>query len=448
VQQKIAMANKPHKDPIVIVGLGYVGLTLAAFMADRGFQVHGTEIRNFILKDLELRKAYFSESNLNNVLKRVIDKGLFTFSGDVPVSQTNRVFIITVGTPLHSDGKVNLDFITNVAREVERSAINGDMVILRSTVKLGTTNKVIRPILESNGKKINLAFCPERTLEGAALSELESLPQVIGADTEKELELASKIFSQVTSKVVLVSNIETAELIKLTDNVQRDIHFAISNEVARAANNFPIKASEVISAGKFGYPRTNLSSPGPVGGPCLEKDSFILAESLGWKNSLAQSARETNLSVVHESISHINLLINGLGIKNPKVSILGLAFKGIPETNDLRGSVSIQIHNALQRKLPDLEIYGFDPMVSQEEAAAYGIKMHGDLESAFDETNVVLIANNNKIFANLDLISLSTRLSKPSLIYDYWSRFDNKLSLPHGVHYSSWGSHGYFGGRI
>jgi UDP-N-acetyl-D-mannosaminuronic acid dehydrogenase len=444
----MAMSDNSAKDSIVIIGLGYVGLTLAAFLADRGFQVHGTEIRSFILKDLEQQKAFFSESNLDNVLGSVIDKGLFTFSEMIPITRVNRIFIITVGTPLYPDGRVNLDFITNVSREVERNAIDGDLVILRSTVKLGTTNTIVRPILESNGKKINLAFCPERTLEGAALSELESLPQIIGADTENERVLASRLFSKVTSKVVLVSNIETAELVKLTDNVQRDIHFAISNEVARAANQFSIKASEVISAGKFGYPRTNLSSPGPVGGPCLEKDSFLLAESLGWKNSLAQSARETNLSIVHESANYINWLSNRLGIKHPKVSILGIAFKGIPETNDLRGSVSIQIYNQLQKEMPNLEIYGFDPMVSTQEAATYGIKMHQDIESAFEGTNIVLMANNNKIFASLDLNSLCMRLSKPALIYDYWGRFDNKHSLPLGVSYSSWGSHSYFGGDI
>jgi UDP-glucose 6-dehydrogenase len=169
---------------------------------------------------------------------------------------------------------------------------------------------------------------------------------------------------------------------------------------------------------------------------------------LGWSNSLAQSAREINLSIVHESINHVTQLIKGLGIKYPKVSILGIAFKGVPETNDLRGSVSIQIHHVLQQVLPELEIHGYDPMVSQEEAAAYGIKMHNDLESAFNGTNVVLIANNNKTFTNLDLISLCTRLSKPALIYDYWGRFDNKLSLPLGINYSSWGSHSYFGGSI
>jgi UDP-N-acetyl-D-mannosaminuronic acid dehydrogenase len=441
------MKEKSPANPIVVVGLGYVGLTLAAFMADRGFQVHGTEVRNFILEDLEERKAFFLETNLDNVLERVIENGSFTFSEKIPSSKSNRVFIITVGTPLHPNKKVNTDFIINVAKEVESIALDGDFVVLRSTVKLGTTNKIIRPILESSGKKIQLAFCPERTLEGAALSELGNLPQIIGADSESERVRASEIFSKITSSVILVSNIETAELIKLTDNIQRDIQFAISNEVARASNQFAIKASEVISAGKLGYPRTNLFNPGPVGGPCLEKDTFLLAESLGWQTSLAQSAREINLGIVDETVKFISNQIKVFGVRNPKISILGIAFKGTPETNDLRGSVSIQIHNLLKTILPKAEIYGFDPMVSQEEANAYGIKMHKTLDDSFEGANVLLMANNNKFFANIDLDTLSVKLDKPAIIYDYWGRFDNKHTFPDGVNYSSWGSHGYFGGK-
>jgi UDP-N-acetyl-D-mannosaminuronic acid dehydrogenase len=442
------MKAKTAENPIVIIGLGYVGLTLAAFMADHGFRVHGTEVRTFILENLEKRKAFFLEANLDNVLERVIDNGSFTFSEKIPTTKLNRIFIITVGTPLLSSKKVNTDYIVNVAREVESVANDGDLVILRSTVKLGTTNRIIRPILESNGKKIDLAFCPERTLEGAALSELDNLPQIIGADTERERVRASEVFNKITSSVVLVSNNETAELIKLTDNVQRDIHFAISNEVARAANQFPIKASEVISAGKLGYPRTNLSSPGPVGGPCLEKDSFLLAESLGWNTSLAQSAREINLGLVHETVTFISEKAKILGIQNPKISILGIAFKGTPETNDLRGSVSIQIHDMLKTSLPSAEIYGFDPMISQEEANAYGINLHKSLNDSFEGASIVLLANNNKVFANIDIDSLSMKLQKPSLIYDYWGRFDSKHTFPEGVNYSSWGSHGYFGGKV
>ena len=442
------MKDNSVDNQIVIVGLGYVGLTLAAFMADHGFKVHGTEVRTFILEDLKNHKAFFLEANLDNVLERVIENGSFTFSEKIPSSKLNRIFIITVGTPLQPNKKVNIDFITNVAKEVEGVAINGDLVILRSTVKLGTTNKIIRPILESNGKKIDLAFCPERTLEGAALAELDNLPQIIGADTERERVRASEVFNKITASVVLVSNNETAELIKLTDNVQRDIHFAISNEIARAANHYPIKASEVISAGKLGYPRTNLSSPGPVGGPCLEKDSFILAESLGWNTSLAQSAREINLTLVDETVKFISEQAKVLGIQNPKISILGIAFKGTPETNDLRGSVSIQIHDILKKTFPRAQIYGFDPMVSQSEASTYGIQLHKTLADSFDGASIVLMANNNKIFANIDIDSLSMKLSKPALIYDYWGRFDNKPNFLKGVKYSSWGSHGYFGGKI
>ncbi len=430
------------ESPIVIVGLGYVGLTLAAFMSDNGFQIHGTELRKSILDQLRLKKSYFYEENLDNILERVISKGSFTFSENIPKASINRTFIITVGTPLLESREANLEHIINCAREVAEAAIDDDFVILRSTVKLGVTNRIVRPILEATGKKIGLAFCPERTLEGAAISELGKLPQIIGANTEREKLQAGAIFNKLTSSIVMVSNIETAELIKLTDNIQRDIHFAISNEVAMAANKFNIKASEVISAGKIGYPRTNLASPGPVGGPCLEKDPHLFAESLGWSESLAQTARKINTLIVPESIEFISSQ-NFISMKKHlRISLLGLAFKGAPETNDLRGSISLQIYNSLKSRFPESEILCFDPMITKLEADKFGINLFSTVEESFEKADLVLITNNNKIFSSLDIDSLSLKMNSPGFIYDYWGRFDNQLKLNTGVTYSSWGSHG------
>ena len=428
---------------IVIVGLGYVGLTLAAFMADRGFRVHGAEIRKNVLANLDRNKAFFAEPHLDETLKRVIENGNFTFSKQIPNSDHNRVFIITVGTPLNFDRTANLDFIRTVSLEVSEKMNVNDFVILRSTVKLGTTNQVVRPILESSKKTFGLAFCPERTLEGAALSELGNLPQIIGAETEIEKKRAAEIFNKVTSSVVMVTNTETAELIKLTDNMQRDVNFAISNEVAKAANKFPIKASEVISAGKIGYPRTNLFSPGPVGGPCLEKDSYLLAESIGWSESLALSARTVNESIVAESLDYIVYHIKSNNLLRPRICLLGLAFKGIPETNDLRGSVSIELFKELKSKLQTSELTAFDITIKNNDLVNLNLALEDSLENAFQNKDAVLIINNHPIFNKMNVESLSMRMNQNALIYDYWGRFDQITNFSANVAYASWGSH-YF----
>ena len=137
----------------VIIGLGYVGLTLAAHMARSGFKVHGVEIRDEVLEPLQNGRAFFLESGLDSLLGKVITEGVFTFSKDIPASEENRIFIITVGTPLRADGTANIDFIKRVSESVASHLKDGDFVILRSTVKLGTTNTIVKPILDQTNRK-------------------------------------------------------------------------------------------------------------------------------------------------------------------------------------------------------------------------------------------------------------------------------------------------------
>ena len=139
------MAGKGNK--VVIIGLGYVGLTLAAHMARSGFKVHGVEIRDEVLEPLTNGRAFFLEPGLDSLLGKVITEGVFTFSKDIPASDEGRIFIITVGTPLRVDGTANTDFIRRVSESVANHLRDEDFVILRSTVKLGTTNTVVKPIL-------------------------------------------------------------------------------------------------------------------------------------------------------------------------------------------------------------------------------------------------------------------------------------------------------------
>ncbi len=136
------------------------------------------------------------------------------------------------------------------------------------------------PILQEVGVPFEIAFCPERTIEGNALAELRRLPQIVGADKVETAMRATRLFMETTPTVVRVRSIEAAEMVKLIDNTSRDLIFAFSNEIAQACDAVGVSAIEVINAGKLGYPRTNLPLPGPVGGPCLTKDPYILAQSV------------------------------------------------------------------------------------------------------------------------------------------------------------------------
>jgi UDP-N-acetyl-D-mannosaminuronic acid dehydrogenase len=430
---------------VVVIGLGYVGLTLGAYLAELGFRVHGVEIRELVLESLNKKKSFFWEPKLDDLLARNIERGTFTFSSLIPESSNTRVFIITVGTPINSEKRAILDSIINVSEQVSQAMKDGDMVILRSTVKLNTTSTVVGPILGKSGKDFDLAFCPERTLEGAALTELGELPQIVGAPTSRSRIRAATFFQQVTPNVVNVSNAETAEMVKLVDNMQRDVSFAVSNEIAHLCNSQPIRASEVISAGKLGYKRTNLFSPGPVGGPCLEKDSYLLAESLesfGGKARVAMAARETNENVIEEAASFISNWIN-FNIKsfNRKVAVLGMAFKGSPETNDLRGSPSLNLVHNIKSNLPDAEIYCWDPVIHYTELLDLGHKSSPTIGEVVAGACAVILVNNHPTLSNLDLASLFESSQPPMLVYDFWGRNDQNLSLLENKHYHSWGNH-------
>lgn len=438
------MAGKGNT--VVIIGLGYVGLTLAAHMARSGFKVHGVEIRDEVLEPLKNGKAFFLEPGLDALLEKVITEGLFTFSRDIPASDENRIFIITVGTPLRIDGTANTDFIKRVTESVANHLNDGDLVILRSTVKLGTTNTVVKPILEQTNHEYGLAFCPERTLEGAALSELGSLPQIIGTSNDTDKSKANSVFTKLTSSVVHVSSIETAELIKLTDNMQRDVHFAISNEVAKIGNVFEIDASEVITAGKLGYPRTNLAMPGPVGGPCLEKDTYLLNESLGWNTSLSLAARKTNESIVPDSIDFLIPALNNFSDLKTEdnstgIGFLGLAFKGVPETDDLRGSLGVTLLNELRDLFLNADFSFYDPLVANLKSQLGHVIKYDEIEQVFSNSRLVIITNNHPKFSNLDLDMLSKKMPKRSIIYDLWGRYQTMIDS-NGNLRCSWGSLG------
>ncbi len=440
------MANF-HDRKVCILGMGYVGLTLAVAMADVGFDVLGVEIRGEIVEDLKRGKAYFHEPGLQDQLIRVMDARHLTFEADIPLNWSGSVYIITVGTPLSSEGKSRIDMIEKATKQVAKNIKNNDIVIMRSTVKLGVTRKNVKPILDAVECKYDLAFCPERTLEGKALSELRTLPQIVGGfDYEAGLR-AAHIFQFLTPTVVQVSDIETAEMIKLIDNAQRDVFFAYSNEVAHACDVVGVSALEVINAGKLGYPRTNLALPGPVGGPCLEKDSHILAEGLrelGMTPRITVSARHLNENLPAIVVSQIKAFMTSLNHfpANPIITLMGIAFKGKPATDDLRGTTAKPIFNALQEAFPSAEFRGYDAVVATKDIKNFGLLPVSSLEDAFHNSNLVIILNNHAVFELMPISDLCSKMAKPGLVYDFWNNYKSEdLHLPESIGYMALGSH-------
>jgi UDP-N-acetyl-D-mannosaminuronic acid dehydrogenase len=436
----MALPDSFHDKHICVIGLGYVGLTLAVAMADTGFQVHGVEIRAEVIEGLKKGEPHFWEPRLREKLDRVIKRGKLTFSQSLDKNVKASVYIITVGTPLDKNGNARLGMAEDATRQVVSHMQDGALIILRSTVKLGTARNVVKPILEASGKTFEIAFCPERTLEGRALIELHELPQVIGADDANTRWRCQQLFGRMTPTTVAVNSLESAELVKLVDNTFRDLSFGFANEIAKLCSRVGISAREVIRAGKLGYPRTSVALPGPVGGPCLEKDPHILAESAkqwGVEMPITLAGRRTNeeqpADIAFIAKSRADRLKNFS--RKPKISLLGLAFKGVPATDDLRGTMAMPIYKALEAVFPDADIRCFDPVVTPAATKEFfGLESFDSLKDAFEGADLVMIMNNHGVFQQMDLGALAHGMNRPGIVYDLWNMHDDVAeAMPEGV---------------
>ena len=442
----IALPDDFSDKKVCVLGLGYVALTLAVEMARAGFSVHGLEVQKKVITSLNKGKAHFWEKNLDINLNQAIKNGSFTFSEGLNKSIDASVYIVTVGTPLDSNNLARLDMIKNSVEQISNHMNDGALVILRSTVKIGTARNIIIPILEETGKNFEIAVCPERTLEGQALEELNSLPQIIGSDSQSTLFRAGKVFNFLTPTILRVNSLETAEVIKLVDNTYRDVMFGFANEVARLCDAVGISAHEVIKSGKLGYERTNVASPGPVGGPCLEKDPHILAESArsyGIDLDITPASRRVN---ERQPLEVVNFIKKTARLKKdfplqPKISLLGIAFKGKPETNDLRGTVAKPILDLINKEFPNSILQGFDPVVENKDIEEFGLIPVSTIKEAFEGANIVIILNNHPLFSQITLDEKIGIMANDGFIYDLWglySGLDHKdLS---GISYFALGS--------
>jgi UDP-N-acetyl-D-mannosaminuronic acid dehydrogenase len=426
---------------VAVVGLGYVGLTLATVLADAGHWVVGIEKRPELVRLTNRGVPHFAEAGLADALSRVVGSGQLVAAERFDDILTCSNYIITVGTPLSAEGEARLDMIESATREVASNMQDGALVVLRSTVKIDTTRRVVRPILAATGKKFALAMCPERTLEGRALQELRQLPQIIGADDLEAADRAEALFSRITNATVKVATPETAEMIKLIDNTYRDDRFAFANEVARLCDAFGVNVHEVISAGKLGFPRTDVASPGLVGGPCLEKDPHILIESArtrGLNLEIAAAGRLVNERQPNETVKFIAGEISRRNLSNPlRIRVLGMAFKGIPATEDLRGSMSVKVLESLRKALPGAQFGLFDPVIAPDQLAKEfpDDEICPTFNAAVSGASVVIIANNHSDLGRSAPRTLRQLISPDGFVFDYWGHFSHLSAADVGESY-------------
>ena len=433
------MSDRPLK--VCVVGTGHIGLPLAAVLADAGLEVTGYDTNDdFVSRVNTTSAAGFREEGLDELLAKHLHERL-TLTSTPPAGQD--VYIITVGTPLETGNqRPNLDRIRVAVQRLAVGFGPNPLVILRSTVSIGTTRNIVLPEILRHTQRFGLAFCPERTIEGKAIPEMRSLPQVVGGLDEESAERAESIFRLITPKLVRVSSLEAAEMIKLINNTYRDLTFAFANEVALIAERMGLSAPEMIHAANVDYPRSNVAQPGFVGGPCLEKDALILIDSLrkiDFKPKVIEEARKINQALPDHVATRILQELRGIRRSSARAKILitGFAFKGRPATEDVRGSAAIPLMRRLQSSR--VEVWGHDFVTPEKVIAELGARAC-TLEDGFEKADGVVIMNNHPGYQTAGLPELARRLQNPALLFDSWGLLTpEQFRGVAGLHYGTLG---------
>jgi UDP-N-acetyl-D-mannosaminuronic acid dehydrogenase len=423
-----------------VVGLGYVGLTLAVTLARKGFTVHGVDTSPAVLDALGEGRSHLFEPG--------VEEGVRTFLGTrlhvgaaLPKGGVDSA-IICVSTPVNPDTHApELGNLRAAARHVAESCAPDTSVIVRSTVPVGASRSVVLPELLARWGRARLTFAPERTIQGQALRELEELPQVVGSLDPDSAEAAAALFGRVTRRVVTVSSLEAAELVKLVNNCHTDLIYSYGNEVALIAERWQLDPLEVIRAANLEYPRPDLAKPGFVGGACLSKDPYILisaSRAAGYTPWLVGQARGLNEHLpLHVAERLIGMIRRARGsAEGARLAVLGWAYKGWPPTDDMRGTPIVSMLPLL--RAAGLELRGHDYLVAADVIRSLGAEPVSP-EAAFDGADAVLIITNHPEYAKLDLGRLLPGLRRPAVLYDCWRILDEETVRGAGVSYAGIG---------
>jgi UDP-N-acetyl-D-mannosaminuronic acid dehydrogenase len=418
-----------------IIGMGYVGLTLAAAMADKGFEIHGVEVQEKVLASLRAGRPHIFEPGVADVFSRLVGSKIFV-DDRLPPGGVDAA-VICVSTPV--DLETHVPYVANLevaARHIADVCSPDTLVVVRSTVPVGTTREVVLPpLLEAWGSAL-LVMAPERTIQGQALRELVELPQVVGGLDAPSLQRGVEFFGGLARQIVPVSSLETAELVKLTNNCHTDVIYAFGNEVAMLTERLGLDPLEVIRATNLDYPRPDIARPGYVGGGCLSKDPYIMiagAAGSGHTPELIRSARTLNEELpAHVARRVVDLMTQTGG---SRLAVLGWAYKGWPPTDDMRGTPIATMMPIFEAA--GIEVLGHDPLVTGDVIHAYG-GQPADVRTAFSTADAVLIITDHPEYRALDVTTLLAA-SPVRVLFDSWRILDAAGVRERGVRYAGLG---------
>jgi UDP-N-acetyl-D-mannosaminuronic acid dehydrogenase len=388
---------------ICVIGLGYIGLPTALLLS-KNHEVYGCDINKEVVSKINRKEVPFLEPGMNEIIQHAN-----IIAATHPVESD--VFIICVPTPFDKEVRMaDLRYVKNALEDITPCLRPGNLVVIESTIPPGTCEKIAIPVLEKSnlivGKDIFLSHCPERAIPGRTFFEMVHNDRLIGGINRKSTDLTTEIYSSFVKGNIYKTDAQTAEFVKLIENTFRDVNIALANELAMLAEGIGINVWEAIGLANK-HPRVNILSPGPgVGGHCIAIDPWFLTES-SCNAKLITMAREINDEMPSFILSKVKRIFKEAGIKDPVVTIFGVAYKG--NVGDTRETPALKLIKLCEKEGWNVKI--FDPLVKKFE---YPIL---SFEVAIQNTNLIVIEIDHEDFKNLDVKKISG-LVKSKIILD------------------------------
>ena len=349
------LENKTAK--LGVVGLGYVGLPLAVEKAKAGYKVIGFDVQEQKVEMVNKGHNYIGDV-VDTDLKTIVGKGLLKATTDFSFAEEVDAVCIAVPTPLDIYKQPDLSYVVNSTRSVAKYLHRGMLVVLESTTYPGTTEEVLKPILEETGLKCGedffLAFSPERVDPGNKQYKTKNTPKVVGGCTPECTEVAAALYKNVLKgEIHTVSSPAVAEMEKILENTFRNINIALANEIAVLCNKMNIDVWEVIDAAKTKPYGFMAFYPGPgIGGHCIPLDPFYLewkAKEYDFHTSLIQTSGRINDQMPEYVVDNVMKLLNKekKAMNGAKVLLMGVAYKN--DIDDMRESPALKVIEHLEK---------------------------------------------------------------------------------------------------
>ncbi|MGH6725654.1 MAG: nucleotide sugar dehydrogenase [Pseudolabrys sp.] len=385
---RAAQTGTPNADLTVVGGAGHVGIPLVLAFAEAGLTVNVNDINEAVLSTLRAGKLPFIEHDAAPVLAKALTNNRLVFTSSPEAITRSGPVIVTIGTPVD-------EFLNPVQAAVQQCIdallpyISDDqLLVLRSTVYPGTTDW-LDSYLKRLGRKIKVAFCPERVVQGYGIKELREMPQIVSATSPEAEREAIELFRRIAPELVTVKPLE-AEFAKLFNNAYRYIEFAATNQFYMIAKSAGADYRAIMRAMKHNYPRAkNFPGPGFSAGPCLLKDTMQLAAYARNQFELGHAAVHVNEGLVLQLVEDLR---RGYDIANMTVGLLGMAFKA--EIDDIRASLSYKLKRTLQ--MSARTVLTTDPFVTGDTSLL-------PLDQVVARSDILILCTPHSAYKNADL---------------------------------------------